>query len=171
VFAFVLDHDNGAELSYSVFDVSAGLREAGWLVPAYTFPATARTCPRCASSCATGPLTTLPTCFSMIFAGCWTDSGGRPPHNVAASRHPSPTAQIPTVTPESRPLAAELDNAAEPTALTDAEVYAMTDSLGDVGPALSGADPEGLTRLCSELRPSDVRVRGDLHAAGDHQAV
>ena len=24
---------------YSVFDVSAGLREEGWLVPAYTFPA------------------------------------------------------------------------------------------------------------------------------------
>jgi glutamate decarboxylase len=24
---------------YSVFDVSAHLREAGWLVPAYTFPA------------------------------------------------------------------------------------------------------------------------------------
>ncbi len=34
VFAFVLDGD----LPYSVFDVSAGLREEGWLVPAYTFP-------------------------------------------------------------------------------------------------------------------------------------
>ncbi|OLT19917.1 glutamate decarboxylase [Pseudonocardia sp. CNS-139] len=34
VFAFVLE----GELPYSVFDVSAGLREAGWLVPAYTFP-------------------------------------------------------------------------------------------------------------------------------------
>ena len=39
VFAFVLDPDHAAELPYSVFDVSAGLREAGWLVPAYTFPA------------------------------------------------------------------------------------------------------------------------------------
>lgn len=35
VFAFKLkDEVNG----YSVFDVSAGLRESGWLVPAYTFP-------------------------------------------------------------------------------------------------------------------------------------
>ncbi|MDN5920656.1 MAG: glutamate decarboxylase [Pseudonocardia sp.] len=35
VFAFVIDGDR----PFSVFDVSAGLREAGWLVPAYTFPA------------------------------------------------------------------------------------------------------------------------------------
>jgi glutamate decarboxylase len=35
VFAFTLqDHISG----YSVFDVSAALREHGWLVPAYTFP-------------------------------------------------------------------------------------------------------------------------------------
>jgi glutamate decarboxylase len=35
VFAFTLAEDDG----YSVFDVSAALREHGWLVPAYTFPA------------------------------------------------------------------------------------------------------------------------------------
>jgi glutamate decarboxylase len=35
VFAFVVDGDQ----PFSVFDVSAGLREEGWLVPAYTFPA------------------------------------------------------------------------------------------------------------------------------------
>ena len=36
VFAFTL-HDDVT--NYSVFDVSAGLRERGWQVPAYTFPA------------------------------------------------------------------------------------------------------------------------------------
>jgi glutamate decarboxylase len=36
VFAFTLASD---VTSYSVFDVSAVLRETGWLVPAYTFPA------------------------------------------------------------------------------------------------------------------------------------
>jgi glutamate decarboxylase len=36
VFAFTLRDDVSG---YSVFDVSAGLRESGWLVPAYTFPA------------------------------------------------------------------------------------------------------------------------------------
>ncbi|GLZ37134.1 glutamate decarboxylase [Actinokineospora sp. NBRC 105648] len=36
VFAFTLTQ---AEHNYTVFDVSAALRERGWLVPAYTFPA------------------------------------------------------------------------------------------------------------------------------------
>jgi glutamate decarboxylase len=36
VFAFALDPGVG---NYTVFDVSARLREAGWLVPAYSFPA------------------------------------------------------------------------------------------------------------------------------------
>jgi glutamate decarboxylase len=36
VFAFTLAEDVSR---YSVFDVSAALRESGWLVPAYTFPA------------------------------------------------------------------------------------------------------------------------------------
>jgi glutamate decarboxylase len=35
VFAFTVNSDVAG---YSVFDVSAHLREAGWLVPAYTFP-------------------------------------------------------------------------------------------------------------------------------------
>lgn len=35
VFAFTLADD---VTNFSVFDVSAGLREEGWLVPAYTFP-------------------------------------------------------------------------------------------------------------------------------------
>jgi glutamate decarboxylase len=35
VFAFTLD---GADRSYTVFDVSERLRDRGWLVPAYTFP-------------------------------------------------------------------------------------------------------------------------------------
>ena len=35
VFAFAL---NPEVQNYSVFDVSAALRERGWLVPAYTFP-------------------------------------------------------------------------------------------------------------------------------------
>ena len=47
---------------------------------------------------------------------------------------------------------AELDSAPEPTALTDAEVYAMIDSLGNVGAALSGSDPDGLAKLYDELR-------------------
>lgn len=47
---------------------------------------------------------------------------------------------------------AELDNAPVPTALIEAEVYAMIDSLGDVGVALSGADPQGLAKLYDELR-------------------
>ncbi len=42
---------------------------------------------------------------------------------------------------------AELNNAPAPDALTDAEVYAMIDSLGDVGAALHGAKPERLAKL------------------------
>ena len=36
MFAFTLEH--GVD-NYTVFDVSNALRERGWLVPAYTFPA------------------------------------------------------------------------------------------------------------------------------------
>ena len=36
MFAFTLNDD---VTSFNVFDVSAGLRERGWQVPAYTFPA------------------------------------------------------------------------------------------------------------------------------------
>lgn len=47
---------------------------------------------------------------------------------------------------------AELENTPTPTALTDAAVYAMIDSLGDVGAALSDARPENLSRLYRDLR-------------------
>src|SRR5882724_3850167 len=41
----------------------------------------------------------------------------------------------------------ELDGAPAPDDLTSAEVHAMIDSLGDVGAALLGTDPENLERL------------------------
>ncbi|OLT10852.1 hypothetical protein BJF78_28355 [Pseudonocardia sp. CNS-139] len=47
---------------------------------------------------------------------------------------------------------AELDGAPAPTAVTDAEVYAMVDGLGDVGAALKDTRPESLERLYRELR-------------------
>ena len=46
----------------------------------------------------------------------------------------------------------ELDGTPAPTTVTDAEVYAMIDSLGDVGAALKDAKPESLERLYRELR-------------------
>jgi hypothetical protein len=46
---------------------------------------------------------------------------------------------------------AELEGAPPPTDLSDAEVYAMIDSLGDVGAALTDAQPESLSRLYQEL--------------------
>ena len=42
---------------------------------------------------------------------------------------------------------AELANVEEPAVLDRAEVYAMIDSLGDVGAALSGTSPERLAQL------------------------
>lgn len=53
---------------------------------------------------------------------------------------------------------AELDDAPDPNLLSDAEIYAMIDSLGDVGAALSGAEPASLTRLYTSL---DLHVRYD----------
>lgn len=47
---------------------------------------------------------------------------------------------------------AELDGAPAPDELTNAEVHTMIDSLGDVGAALLGADPENLERLYGNLR-------------------
>ncbi|MGH3905431.1 MAG: hypothetical protein ACRDTE_14765 [Pseudonocardiaceae bacterium] len=47
---------------------------------------------------------------------------------------------------------AELDGAPAPTALTEADVYAMIDYLGDVGHALSQADPARLEELYAALR-------------------
>ncbi|HEV2778945.1 MAG TPA: hypothetical protein VGX25_06035 [Actinophytocola sp.] len=72
---------------------------------------------------------------------------------------------------------AELDNAPPPAAITEAEVYAMIDSLGDVGAALNRGKPENLAELyartglqvCYEpetstaevsIRVNSVRVRG-----------
>jgi hypothetical protein len=51
---------------------------------------------------------------------------------------------------------AELENASEPEVLTDAEIYAMIDSLGDVGAALSNARSGSLSRLYQRL---GVRMR------------
>jgi DNA invertase Pin-like site-specific DNA recombinase len=47
---------------------------------------------------------------------------------------------------------AELEGTPAPNTLTEAEVYAMIDSLGDVGAALSDARPERLSRLYQDLR-------------------
>ena len=38
-----------------------------------------------------------------------------------------------------------------PTLITDAEIYAMIDSLGDVGAVLKDAEPDSLERLYHEL--------------------
>lgn len=46
---------------------------------------------------------------------------------------------------------AELANAPKPDALTDAELYAMIDSLGDVGGALNRADPHKLQELYERM--------------------
>src|SRR5207302_842304 len=47
---------------------------------------------------------------------------------------------------------AELDNAPAPCALTDADLYAMIDSLGDVGATLTEAKPVALGRLYENVR-------------------
>ena len=47
---------------------------------------------------------------------------------------------------------AELDATPAPNAVTDAEVYAMIDSIGDVGRALNSADPASLQQLYEALR-------------------
>jgi hypothetical protein len=46
---------------------------------------------------------------------------------------------------------AELDGAAPPTAVSEAEVHAMIDALGDVGSALKYSKPEALERLYDRL--------------------
>ncbi|MGW5645349.1 recombinase family protein [Saccharopolyspora sp. NPDC003752] len=51
---------------------------------------------------------------------------------------------------------AELENKPAPNALTDAEVYAMIDSLGDVGASVSSAKPD---RLASLYEAVDLQVR------------
>ncbi|MBB5923604.1 DNA invertase Pin-like site-specific DNA recombinase [Actinoalloteichus hoggarensis] len=47
---------------------------------------------------------------------------------------------------------AELTDSPAPTTITDAEIHAMIDSLGDVGAALSEANPDRLAELYRELR-------------------
>jgi len=47
---------------------------------------------------------------------------------------------------------AELENASAPDDLSDAEIYAMIDSLGDVTVALAEAKPTSLSRLYHQLR-------------------
>ncbi|GLZ37168.1 recombinase [Actinokineospora sp. NBRC 105648] len=51
---------------------------------------------------------------------------------------------------------AEIDNAPASGALDPAEIYAMIDSLGDIGATLKDAKPEGLNRLYRELDLSMV---------------
>ena len=46
---------------------------------------------------------------------------------------------------------AEIDNAPARTALTKAEIYAMVDSLGDVGAMISDATPMSLSRLYRDM--------------------
>jgi hypothetical protein len=55
---------------------------------------------------------------------------------------------------------AELDNAPAPKVVTDAEVYAMIDSLEDVGSALSSRRPERLSQVHAKL---DLELRYHPH--------
>ncbi|MEU3275418.1 recombinase family protein [Saccharomonospora sp. NPDC006951] len=57
---------------------------------------------------------------------------------------------------------AELDGSSQPDLITDAEIYAMIDSLGDVGEALSGAQPERLADLYASV---GLRVRYEHETA------
>jgi hypothetical protein len=59
---------------------------------------------------------------------------------------------------------AELDGAPAPNLLTDAEVYAMVDSLGDVGAALSDAEEESLADLYMAV-DLQVRYEPEVNAA------
>ncbi|MPZ00137.1 MAG: hypothetical protein GEU97_19545 [Actinophytocola sp.] len=59
---------------------------------------------------------------------------------------------------------AELNNQQAPNALTEAEVYAMVDSLGDVGAALSDAKPDSLAGLYTAVG-LQVRYEPEAHVA------
>lgn len=56
---------------------------------------------------------------------------------------------------------AELDTSPDPAAIGEAEVYAMVDSLGDVGSALKEANPESLGRLYENL---SIDLKYEPHA-------
>jgi hypothetical protein len=58
---------------------------------------------------------------------------------------------------------AELENTEEPSLLTEAEVYAMVDSLGDVGAALSSGSLDKLAQLYRDLR-LDLRYDNEKEA-------
>jgi hypothetical protein len=53
---------------------------------------------------------------------------------------------------------AEVANLPTSTVITDAEIHAMIDSLGDVGAALSDAKPDSLSQLYQRLR-LDLRYK------------
>jgi len=76
-------------------------------------------------------------------------------HQAAIAAGVDPTALIePINQAQAKREAARAELAAVPSAepLSDAEVYAMVDSLGDVGAALTDAKPERLARLYADLR-------------------
>jgi hypothetical protein len=62
---------------------------------------------------------------------------------------------------------AELDGTPAPNLLADGEVYAMVDSLGDVGAALADAKGESLANLYAAIRSSgSLRVSGERRRRG-----
>ncbi|MQA12471.1 MAG: recombinase family protein [Pseudonocardiaceae bacterium] len=63
---------------------------------------------------------------------------------------------------------AELDNAPAPGTLTDAEVYAMIDALGDVGAAMSSAKPDKLASLYIAV---DLQIRYEPDAQAAHATI
>ena len=74
--------------NYTVFDVSAKLRERGWQVPAYTLPEPLTDLSRrCASWCATGSAATWPTCSSTTCAGPPSSSRACPARLPADPSH------------------------------------------------------------------------------------
>ncbi|WP_263247286.1 hypothetical protein [Saccharopolyspora rosea] len=68
---------------------------------------------------------------------------------------------------------AELDSTAAPDTISDGEIYAMIDSLGDVGAALSSAKPDRLASLYDALGlhvgygPADHVAHVKIHPAND----
>lgn len=64
-------------------------------------------------------------------------------------------------------LKAELEHAPTPSTLTDAEIHAMIDSLGNVGAALSQGRPERLADLYAAV-DLHIRYQHDEHAADIH---
>jgi glutamate/tyrosine decarboxylase-like PLP-dependent enzyme len=80
------------EQNYSVFDVSAALREHGWLVPAYTFPANREDLSVLRIVVRNGFTHDLADLLLATWSGSCTSCGPRPPLSVTAARWRSPTA-------------------------------------------------------------------------------